>query len=111
MFIYFRGSVLFKDLNRKRMISVDHKPTGIPFLRSYTTTIQPQKVRLLKNLLRERETALNTHRLQRVVSHNTILSANELIDFVSIIVLFFCSLTDKTMKSKATIFQTTNSQN
>lgn len=31
----------------------------------------------------ERETALNTHRLQRVVSHNTILSANEQIDFTS----------------------------
>jgi len=53
----------------------------------------------------ERETALNTHRLQRVVSHNTILSrkldrsANEQIDFVTLFVLFFCSFTDKILNS------------
>jgi len=52
-----------------------------------------------------RETALNTHRLQRVVSHNTILSrkldrsANEQIDFVTLIFLFFCSFTDKILNS------------
>jgi len=47
----------------------------------------------------ERETALNTHRLQRVVSHNTILSANEQIDFVTLIFLFFCSFTDRILNS------------
>jgi len=46
-----------------------------------------------------RETALNTHRLQCVVSHNTILSANEQIDFVTLIFLFFCSFTDKILNS------------
>jgi len=43
----------------------------------------------------ERETALNTHRLQSVVSHNTILSANEQLNFTAFIILFFCSFTDK----------------
>lgn len=47
----------------------------------------------------ERETALNTHRLQSVVSHNTILSANEQIDFTTLIILFFCSFTDKILNS------------
>ncbi|HAB54253.1 MAG TPA: hypothetical protein DCE80_19085 [Ignavibacteriales bacterium] len=49
----------------------------------------------------ERETALNTHRLQSVVSHNTILSANEPLDFITLIVLFFCSFTDKILNSSA----------
>ena len=48
---------------------------------------------------KERETALNTHRLHGVVSHNTILSANEQRDFTSFIVLFFCSFTDKILNS------------
>jgi hypothetical protein len=48
---------------------------------------------------KERETALNTHRLNGVVSHNTILSANEQRDFTSFIVLFFCSFTDKILNS------------
>ncbi len=48
---------------------------------------------------RERETALNTHRLQSVVSHNIILSANEQIDFTKYIFLFFCSFTDKILNS------------
>jgi hypothetical protein len=47
----------------------------------------------------ERETELNTHRLHRVVSHNTILSANEPLDFTSISFLFFCSFTDKILNS------------
>jgi len=34
-----------------------------------------------------------------VVSHNTILSANEQIDFVTLFVLFFCSFTDKILNS------------
>ena len=48
---------------------------------------------------KERETALNTHRLNGVVSHNTILSANEQRDFTSFIVLFFCSFTDKILNN------------
>ena len=50
----------------------------------------------------ERETALNTHRLQSVVSHNTILSANEQIDFTMFVFLFFCSFTDKILNSSRT---------
>jgi len=88
------------ELNRRRRISEDRKPTGIPFRKSNTTTTPPQKVKLIDHL-RERETALYTHRIQRVVSHNTILfrkldkSANEQIDIITLIVLFFCSFTDK----------------
>jgi integrase len=48
---------------------------------------------------KERETALNTHRLQSVVSHNTILSANEQMGFITLILLFFCSFTDKILNS------------
>jgi hypothetical protein len=44
---------------------------------------------------KERETSLNTHRLQCMVSHNTILSANEYLEFSTLIILFFCSFTDK----------------
>lgn len=47
----------------------------------------------------ERETVLSTHRLQGVVSHNTILSANELLEFTTLINLFFCSFTDKILNS------------
>jgi hypothetical protein len=57
---------------------------------------------LKKNMIidNKSKTALNTHRLHRVVSHNTILpvttdrSANEPLDFTSISFLFFCSFTD-----------------
>jgi len=48
---------------------------------------------------KDRQTALNTHRLNGVVLHNTILSANEQRDFTSFIVLFFCSFTDKILNS------------
>ena len=48
---------------------------------------------------KERESSLNTHRLHGVVSHNTILSANEQLDFTMLIVLFFCSFTDKILNS------------
>jgi hypothetical protein len=41
---------------------------------------------------KDRETALNTHRLNCVVSHNTILSANEQLDFTTLIFLFFAHL-------------------
>jgi hypothetical protein len=47
----------------------------------------------------ERETALNTHRLHSVVSHNIILSANEQLDFTTLIFFFFCSFTDKILNS------------
>ena len=47
----------------------------------------------------KRGTALNTHRLQGVVSHNTILSANEPLDFTLLTILFFCSFTDKILNS------------
>ena len=50
----------------------------------------------------ERETALNTDRLKCVVSHlsllfrdNTILPANEQLDFITFVFLFFCSFTKK----------------
>lgn len=49
----------------------------------------------------ERETALNTHRLHSVVSHNIILSANEQLDFTTLIFFFFCSFTDKILNSYA----------
>ena len=48
---------------------------------------------------------LKTHRLQRMVSHlsrlrdNNILSANEQIDFIMLVFLFFCSFTDKILNS------------
>ncbi|MBX2977593.1 MAG: hypothetical protein KF721_15815, partial [Ignavibacteriaceae bacterium] len=38
-------------------------------------------------------------RIQCMVSHNTILSAKELLDFTSISFLFFCSFTDKILNS------------
>lgn len=47
----------------------------------------------------KRETALNTHRLHSVVSHNTILSANESLDFTLLTILFFCSFADKILNS------------
>jgi len=54
----------------------------------------------------EIETALNTHRLHGVVSHlshklrdNIILSANEQLEFSTLIILFFCSFTDKILNS------------
>jgi len=92
------------ELNRIRRISEDRQPTGIPFRNTNTTTTPPQKIKLL-NRIRESEAALNTHRLQRLVSHNTILSrkldrsANEQIDFTTFLFLFFCSFTDKILKS------------
>jgi hypothetical protein len=52
-----------------------------------------------------REIALNTHRLKHVVSYNTILlpaadkSANEQLDLITLIFLFFCSFTDKILNS------------
>ncbi|MFA6599188.1 MAG: hypothetical protein WCS69_15805 [Ignavibacteriaceae bacterium] len=46
-----------------------------------------------------RQTSSNTHRLHGVVSHNTILSANEHLDFTTLFVFFFCSFTDKILKS------------
>jgi len=48
---------------------------------------------------REKGTALNTHSLHSVVSHNTILSANEQLEFTIFIILFFCSFTDKILNS------------
>jgi len=48
---------------------------------------------------KERQTSSNTHRLHGVVSHNTILSANEPLDFTTLFVFFFCSFTDKILKS------------
>jgi len=86
------------ELIRRRIVSEDRKPTGIPFRKTNTTTTPTQKVKLIDHL-RERETALNTQRLQRVVSLNTILSANEQIDFITFVFLFFCSFTDKILKS------------
>jgi len=46
-----------------------------------------------------RKIGLNTHSLQGVVSHNTILSANEQLDCNTLIFLFFCSFTDKILNS------------
>jgi len=48
---------------------------------------------------KERETTLNTHSLPGVVSHNIILSANEQLEFSTLIILFFCSFTDKILNS------------
>ena len=47
----------------------------------------------------ESGTAFYTYRLPGVVSHNTILSANEQQDFSSFFILFFFSFTDKILNS------------
>jgi hypothetical protein len=47
----------------------------------------------------EIETVLNTHSLHGAVSHNIILPANEQLRFSTLIILFFCSLTDKILNS------------
>jgi len=84
-------------------------PIVLSFPKNNNANTPPQKVKVV-NRIREREIALNIHTLQRVVSHNTILSrklnrsANEQIDFTTFVFLFSCSFTDKILKSYAAIY-------
>ncbi len=82
---------------------------------SEKTNTQPKLLDKVRNEMREdifinmgRETALNNPlangqnvvlHLSRLFRDNTILPANERIDFTKFIILFFCSFTDKILNS------------